>query len=665
MRPSSSQSSRRLTAAMPLGALFLMALAVRLYRLDWSLPYAYEEATPLHVAWNMWGWDRNQGINLNPQFFNYPSLTFYIQFVAQGLLYLVMKLGGRINEMMDWFVMYYTDPTPLYVTARLVNALFGAATAVVVYRSAVRFGGRIAAITAFALVATNPFHIARSQMVEVDVPLTFFAALALHASVGVASMRRRRDTIMAGVAAGLAASCKYTGALLLVPVFVAHLLRRDAPTRVHVGRFAISVALAVLAFVVTSPFVLLDGLEAAKDVGAERRHMALGHFGGDARATWLYYASVLFGDVVSIPAAVAAMCGIVLFAVLRRERSVVVLASFVVAYLIVVSTWAMKADRYLLPLIPALAVLAGAALAAASRTLNVSQLRVPSRLLSVTLVLVVLAPDIVRYAGNVGSFHDDPRTDAREWLDANVPGGSYVVTEAYGPEFLGPDFLMTMAPPLRRRVIDRLGAQRILAKQTLPMFQTDPERSAPFYSLELYENADYFIVSSGVASRYRREPDRFAPQIAFYHELERRMALVGEFKPSRAGEIRVTIYRRPHREPFAARASVAPPPTVAARQLDTGNAPARFYFEMGANFEFFQRMGEALISYQRALEAGMGDVDMFHNCVLGETRCLLAMGRNDEAIEFLRRIATHVTDDAERAAIQRMHDDLSKALRAK
>ncbi len=664
MGPSSSQSNRRLTAAMPLGALFLVASAVRLYRLDWSLPYTYEEATPLHVAWDMWGWDRERGVNLNPEYFNYPSLTFYVQFVAQGLLYLAMKVAGRVRELSDWFVMYYTDPTPLYVTARLVNALFGAATAVVVYRGAARVGGRVAAGVAFVLIAWNSFHVTRSQMIEVDVPLTFFTALALYGSAGVATTGRRRDTVLAGVATGLALSCKYTGALLLVPLLVAHVLRRKAAPRVRVAGFAVSSALAMLAFAVTSPFVILDAIEAAKGIAVEREHMALGHFGADARATWLYYATLLLGKVVSIPVAVAALGGIILFAVFRRDRSALVLGSFVAAYLVVVCSWAMKADRYLLPLVPPLSVLAAVFAGAVLKRLRESPRVLPARVLSVAVLVAVLAPGFVRYVSEVRSFQQDPRTEAREWIDANVPGGAYVVTEFYGPEFIGPDFLMSMNPALRKRVIDRVGTQHIYAKQLLPMFQTQSERSAPFYSLALYENADFFIVSTGVASRYRREPGRFGPQLAFYRDLEQRMSIAKDFKPTRAGDVRVTIYQRTDRErPFAARDSIAPPPTIAARSTETGDAVARFYFEMATNYEYFRRVGEALTSYRRALEAGMNDIDMFHNCVLGETRCLLAMGKNDEALAFLRMLVDTVPHEGERAAIARMADDLEKRLR--
>ena len=113
-----------------------LAAALRIYGLNWSLPHTYEEATPLRVAISMWGWQHDGPITLNPQFFNYPSLTFYIHFVAQGLVFLVLRLAGEIKSATDWYVLYLTNPTAQYLGARLVGVCFGVATIFFTYKIA-------------------------------------------------------------------------------------------------------------------------------------------------------------------------------------------------------------------------------------------------------------------------------------------------------------------------------------------------------------------------------------------------------------------------------------------------------------------------------------------------------------------------------------------------
>ena len=76
-----------------LAAVALAALALRLWHLTWGLPDLYEEATPLFRAWGFWNWG-GQGLDLNPHFFNYPALSFIVQFVLQAVHYGVGFVAG-------------------------------------------------------------------------------------------------------------------------------------------------------------------------------------------------------------------------------------------------------------------------------------------------------------------------------------------------------------------------------------------------------------------------------------------------------------------------------------------------------------------------------------------------------------------------------------------
>ncbi|MCH7548998.1 MAG: phospholipid carrier-dependent glycosyltransferase [Candidatus Krumholzibacteriota bacterium] len=161
--------------------LVLVAVAVimRIWGIDWGLPQVYEEAVPLKKAWAMWGWDRPSGTDLNPHFFNYPSLTFYVHFIGLGLHYVVASASGVIESASDYVVLYITDKTSFYMVGRLLSTMFGVGTVWLTYLLARAVSGRIAATFAMALMAINTFHITRSQMIEVDVPLTFFVVLTM------------------------------------------------------------------------------------------------------------------------------------------------------------------------------------------------------------------------------------------------------------------------------------------------------------------------------------------------------------------------------------------------------------------------------------------------------------------------------------------------------
>jgi len=98
---------------------------------------------------------------------------------------------------------------------------------------------------------------------------------------------------------GLAASCKYTGALLAVPFLLAYLLqahrRGTSPLRALAGPQPWAAGGAALGgFLLTSPYCLLDAGTFWQHFSYERFHMARGHFGIDPAAAPVAYARELW-----------------------------------------------------------------------------------------------------------------------------------------------------------------------------------------------------------------------------------------------------------------------------------------------------------------------------------------------------------------------------------
>src|SRR5262249_42143635 len=151
------------------------------------------------------------------------------------------------------------------------------------------------------LVALSPLLIAKSQVIEVDAPLTLLVALGLLASVNLARGLTWRRAIIAGALAGLAATTKYPGAVLVWPRLVSTALvagaDRHSPRRPRRGEavtwpqavLAGGAAFLAVAFI-TSPFLFLDHRAALADLAVEREHMRLGHFGSDLGPAWISYA---------------------------------------------------------------------------------------------------------------------------------------------------------------------------------------------------------------------------------------------------------------------------------------------------------------------------------------------------------------------------------------
>ena len=642
-----------------------VALAVRLYGMNWGLPFVYEEATPLKKAWAMWGWGSPLGVDLNPHFFNYPSLTIYLQFAAQGVLYLAMKLGGSVTSGADFHARYIVDPAPFFYVGRMISVLFGVGTVWMTYLAGRRLGGKWTAALAAVLLAVNTFLISRSHLIEVDLPLTFFAIFVLWLLLGLRKNPVLKSYLMAGAAIGLAASTKYTGAILVLPLAAAHLCARSAAQSAARERppwwfAAASILAAAVVFAITSPYVLLDSGTFAEDFATERQHMSLGHFGLGGSSSWVFYGRSLARDLMGWPCAILSLAGLASLALIQRKRSIWILGTFVVPYLLAVSTWSMHADRYLLPVLPALLLFA-AAFITDSRA-NPLGSRWPNRARAVAgaaVALVLAVPVVAGYPAYLRGIRSDSRTTAARWIDTHIPGGSYLVVEPYGPDIFGPQVISQVSPDVRKKVLELKKGSPNYAVLPVPMFQVGPERSEVFYDHALYENADYVVTTGAVRSRYAQEPARFRRQVAFYDSLETGYDRVAEFPPFGGGGSLVTIYKNRRQDvPFSKRRGVAPPRRLRHERGTPTGSEELFYYNVGLNYEVFLYLDGAIAAYDLAFLYPIDRSASFKNLVLRKTHCLLLMERGQEAAAYL----DSMIGKAPTPGVRRQLQDLRNAL---
>jgi 4-amino-4-deoxy-L-arabinose transferase-like glycosyltransferase len=648
--------------------LVALAAVLRLYGIGWGLPEAYEEAAPLHKAWNIWGWGPAKSLDLNPHFFYYPSLVLYIQFFGQGILYLGMRLFGAIDSAADFQVLHITGKTPLFLAGRFITALFGIAAVAYVYRIGRKIAGLWMAVPAAFLLAVNTLHVSKSQVIEVDVPLVFFMVLALWFVINLLESPTRRNYLLAGVSIGLATSSKYPGAFLGLSLIAAHLIVRRERARSSGGRkkakkeippwrlLALSITAAAAAFLVTSPFIILDFPTFWKHFSTERIHMEIGHFGLDESITWSFYLEALGRRILGWPAAVLTFAGFVYFAAYRKLHWALVLAAFFVPFLIAISSWSMRVDRYVMPLVPVALLVAGGAIAECADVRRTARVAVPWRLAVAALaVLLLAAPIFASYPDHLLRMRKDTRTEAREWIEENIPSGSFVATEMYGPELFGPHLISMLEEDVRQRVIERMKGVPNYAVQPIPMYSLKPERAEVFYDLSLYEIADVVVTSSMVKSRYLKEPLRFRRQITFYEDLEREFQVIEEFVPRGSPGPTLTVYRNPrHRVPFGRRGSVEPPrPFSHGRETSSGSEEL-FLKNLGVNYEVFGYYREALAAYDLAFQYPLIRPEVYNLLVLRKTLCLLSLDRPQEAVDFLSAASTAAHTPAAREYFGRM-----------
>src|SRR5436305_3829598 len=378
-RPRSRRSFDRWAATQwggrgtALGAILAGAALLRAVGIQYGLPFGNllnpDEQSIVPRAWKL-----VHGGGGDPHWFDYPTLLMYVNAPFQA-----------------W------QSSPSFLTARIVEVVISLGAIAAAWWLGRRAYGT--GVVAAAVVAVCTIHVMYSRAAVTDVPLTLGVAVAL------ALMVKGRIEL-AGAAVGLATGFKYPGVFLLVPLVVAGWGRW--------GRLASGVVLAVAAFLASSPFVLVHRHQAWH----EARHVQR-----LARDGWLGFehdhaAPIAFVDRLWQglgPVLIICALGLVV-ALVRRTRTDLILAAFVLVYFIDLLTLHAHFDRYVLPLVPPLGVLAGR-----------------FRSLAPVALLLLVVPLTWSIRDSKRLTRTDTRVIAHHWVARHLPRATHVAADPSTP----------------------------------------------------------------------------------------------------------------------------------------------------------------------------------------------------------------------------------------
>lgn len=456
-RPPKSESSAPLLKGnwggpkAVLAGLLGLALALRMVGLQYGLPYGTilnpDEQSIVPRAWRM-----VHGFGLDPHWFDYPTLVLYVQAPFQA-----------------W------NGSPSILTARIVIVLFGLAAVAAAWWLGRRAYGTVAAAVGAAAVAVQTTSVAYSHMAVTDVPLMAGVAAALALMVS--------DRLLwAGVVAGLATSAKYPGLFLLVPLVVAGWGRWR--------RLGASVVLGVASFLATSPYVVVHPGLAWSDASRVQRLARDGWLGFEHDSFALFSFTGGLWHTLG-PALLVAAAGVAV-ALAVRKKTDLILVAFVVAYFVDLLTIRAHFDRYLLPLVPVLGVLAG-------------RLRA---LAPVTLLLLVV-PLTYAIRNDITLTKTDTRVVAARWIEQHVPASGRIAAESSTPVLPGRTVLPLLLPG--------------------PGRPSDPNRDVARLRRE---GIRYVLVTGAVADRVLAARSHYPREVRFYRQLQRQTIRLYYVRPA-------------------------------------------------------------------------------------------------------------------------------------
>ena len=395
--------------------IFLLALAIRVYGLRYGLPAVYnpDEVAIMSRALAFAKWD------FNPHNFLYPSFYFYALFAWEGLTALLAVATRSVESFGAFQREFFLDPTRVFVAGRLLTALLGAGTVVATGVLGSRLSGWFAGVLAALLLAVAPLHVLNSHYVKHDVPVTFLIVLAYLAYDRL--WKGKSSPVAAAAITGVAFSTHYYAIFLAIPLAWSA-ARGARDTGEAVRRIAMAAVVSGAVFFLLSPFILVESGTALRDIRANREIVvdrAIGNLGYLASAA--RYGALLLFETAGPIAPLLAVIGLVV-GVRRDAARTGWLLAFPVPFLLFIAG-TFPASRYLVPLVPFVALFAGIA---------VVEIWNRQRLVA-QLVFVAAFATAGLESLRAGAFirETDTRTLALKYIREHIPAGATILTQPY------------------------------------------------------------------------------------------------------------------------------------------------------------------------------------------------------------------------------------------
>ena len=445
--------------------------------------------------------------DMNPHFFNYPSLNIYLQ----ASIYKTLELVGQGFSGLpatDIPIMWF------YLAGRLFNVLLSVLTIGVTYQIGKRLFTAPVGLASAWFITFSFLHVSHSFTITVDTTVAFWLSLAaLMATLIYQSNARFIYYLLGGVFIGLAISSKYTAVIGVAPLLIAH-YKHSRSEGALFDRKILGLILAIPAvFLVTTPYAILDYKTFLGALKYEATHYSSGHPGAEAAGgvSFMLYGKYLLNSGYGLFPSFFAIGGFLWM--LRKDLwKASLLAITPLLLLLAVGRYKVFFARNIVSAIPFLAIFSGFFIIAAYewliQTLNVKKSKWLSLTANILLLTVlggsVLLPTIrtIQYLRLITL--PDTRWVSIEWIEQNLPEGATIGREHYTPPLEDYTDKFNVIP---------LGYYAVVRKP------------------EAIQNLDYMIVSSDDYDRFLNNPEKYPAEQKAYLDFFKTHELIKEFVP--------------------------------------------------------------------------------------------------------------------------------------
>jgi len=501
------QHGKSFKAIIAIGIISIMALALRLWNIDWTGPYDYHRDETKKQQLISRQLNSDEGL----RYFKHPH--FMLTSAAMII---------RVKEAASFPMTKHEQA----LLARKWIAFIAAATVLATGLLGFYWKGPAVGIGSAILLSVYPLHVQISRYIKEDIGLAFWLVLTCLATVMLQKTKRRwLGFFILGSACGGAFSAKWVGVLVLIPVIyeIRYLFRTEqTPKKDRRRLYWLFAGGLALQFFLWNPTMFQDWYYLFRDLGSSvakggwEGHRGIRVFGFKYLFLWHLTHSLLPG--MGITAVALSVIGIFFALRNRYGRTGWLIALFALTFYLSAEISPLKAtldsERYMAGVLPFLALLAAAAAGQLAgwltRKMHKRALTSGLGVLCIALAAIPALANSIAFSKHISN---DTRTVARQWILDNLPSGStlaYVGASEYFPQQL-----------------DAAGVT--LEELSLSSISSKKKKNTAEKIRAALAGYDYLLVSSFDRWRSEEWPTKKKRTAAFYQEIFAHYPVIKKF----------------------------------------------------------------------------------------------------------------------------------------
>jgi hypothetical protein len=359
--------------------------------------------------------------DLNPHYFQLPPLMSYIFFVLYGAFYIIGRILQFFTSPDCFLKLYLSDPSMFILIARISMGLIpGVLSVFLIYKLTAMLSDKKTAYISAFLLSVSFLHVRDSHYAYHCIPLSLFLIMVFMYIYKYINTRSTKDIIMAGLIAGIATGFKYNGAIIIIPaILTPFLFNHDKCISFRTVKLCFwFLGVFCMSYFLTNPYSLVDYkyfLESCLIQKQAHSYVGFMHH-------IVYSAFEGMGVAVSI----FSIAGFFIF-VSSKDKRKKLMAIFVILAYFSIAFAGQVHERYLLPLLPFLIIMAGFTIKYICFIVKNKRLRI------FMFIFLIVGANYAPLAKSVYSdilfTRKDSRIQATEWILLNIPANSRIAMD--------------------------------------------------------------------------------------------------------------------------------------------------------------------------------------------------------------------------------------------